>query len=173
MSDADTAYQIAEQRIARAKETGARVLALSPHFAEDGKQSINNAPELSALDRIPPAIADLTDLQALYLNSAQMEDISHLAGMTAMQTFNLSGTKVEDISPLAGMTAMRTLYLRSTKVEDISHLAGMTAMKRLSLDDTPADLQRLVAEGAAWAEEGRALQNLGFSSTPATQSGEC
>jgi hypothetical protein len=128
MSDADTAYQIAEQRIARAKETGARVLALSPHFAEDGKQSINNAPELSALDRIPPAIADLTDLQALYLNSAQMEDISHLA--------------------------------------------GMTAMKRLSLDDTPADLQRLVAEGAAWAEEGRALQNLGFSSTPATQSGE-
>ncbi|MDG1969475.1 MAG: hypothetical protein P8I56_00630 [Paracoccaceae bacterium] len=129
MSDADTAYQIAEQRIARAKETGARVLALSPHFAEDGKQSINNAPELSALDRIPPAIADLTDLQALYLNSAQMEDISHLA--------------------------------------------GMTAMKRLSLDDTPADLQRLVAEGAAWAEEGRALQNLGFSSTPATQSGEC
>lgn len=129
MSDADTAHQIAEQRIARAKETGARVLALSPHFAEDGKQSINNAPELSALDRIPPAIADLTDLQALYLNSAQMEDISHLA--------------------------------------------GMTAMKRLSLDDTPADLQRLVAEGAAWAEEGRALQNLGFSSTPATQSGEC
>jgi hypothetical protein len=129
MSDADTAYQIAEQRIARAKETGARVLALSPHFAEDGKQSINNVPELSALDRIPPAIADLTDLQALYLNSAQMEDISHLA--------------------------------------------GMTAMKRLSLDDTPADLQRLVAEGAAWAEEGRALQNLGFSSTPATQSGEC
>ncbi len=129
MSDADTAYQIAEQRIARAKETGARVLALSPHFAEDGKQSINNAPELSALDRIPPAIADLTDLQALYLNSAQMEDISHLA--------------------------------------------GMTAMKRLSLDDTPADLQRLVAEGAAWAEEGRALQNLGFSSTPATQNGEC
>lgn len=129
MSDADTAYQIAEQRIARAKETGARVLALSPHFAEDGKQSINNAPELSALDRIPPAIADLTDLQALHLNSAQMEDISHLA--------------------------------------------GMTAMKRLSLDDTPADLQRLVAEGAAWAEEGRALQNLGFSSTPATQSGEC
>ena len=129
MSDADTAYQIAEQRIARAKETGARVLALSPHFAEDGKQSINNAPELSALDRIPPAIADLTDLQALYLNSAQMEDISHLA--------------------------------------------GMTAMKRLSLDDTPADLQRLVAEGAAWAEEGRALQNLGFSSTPTTQSGEC
>ena len=151
MSDADTAYQIAEQRIARAKEAGARVLALSPHFAEDGKQSINNAPELSALDRIPPAIADLTDLQALYLNSAQMEDIS----------------------PLAGMTAMQTLYLRSTKVEDISHLAGMTAMKRLSLDDTPADLQRLVAEGAAWAEEGRALQNLGFSSTPATQSGEC
>ena len=151
MSDADTAYQIAEQRIARAKETGARVLALSPHFAEDGKQSINNAPELSALDRIPPAIADPTDLQALYLNSAQMEDISHLAGMTAMQT----------------------LYLRSTKVEDISHLAGMTAMKRLSLDDTPADLQRLVAKGAAWAEEGRALQNLGFSSTPATQSGEC
>ncbi len=129
MSDADTAHQIAEQRIARAKETGARVLALSPHFAEDGKQSINNALELSALDRIPPAIADLTDLQALYLNSAQMEDISHLA--------------------------------------------GMTAMKRLSLDDTPADLQRLVAEGAAWAEEGRALQNLGFSSTPATQSGEC
>ena len=129
MSDADTAHQIAEQRIARAKETGARVLALSPHFAEDGKQSINNAPELSALDRIPPAIADLTDLQALYLNSAQMEDISHLA--------------------------------------------GMTAMKRLSLDDTPADLQRLVAEGAAWAEEGRALQNLGFSSTPTTQSGEC
>lgn len=129
MSDADTAYQIAEQRIARSKETGARVLALSPHFAEDGKQSINNVPELSALDRIPPAIADLTDLQALYLNSAQMEDISHLA--------------------------------------------GMTAMKRLSLDDTPADLQRLVAEGAAWAEEGRALQNLGFSSTPATQSGEC
>jgi len=129
MSDADTAHQIAEQRIARAKETGARVLALSPHFAEDGKQSINNVPELSALDRIPPAIADLTDLQALYLNSAQMEDISHLA--------------------------------------------GMTAMKRLSLDDTPADLQRLVAEGAAWAEEGRALQNLGFSSTPATQSGEC
>jgi hypothetical protein len=57
-------------------------------------------------------------------------------------------------------------------MEDISHLAGMTAMKRLSLDDTPADLQRLVAEGAAWAEEGRALQNLGFSSTPATQSGE-
>ena len=56
MSDADTAYQIAEQRIARAKETGARVLALSPHFVEDGKQSINNVPELSALDLAEPLL---------------------------------------------------------------------------------------------------------------------
>ena len=217
MSDADTAYQIAEKRIAQAKKTGARALSLSPHFAEDGSFNYDNTPELSALDRILPAIADLTDLQTLYLTGTKVEDISHLAGMTAMQVLSLDGTKVEDIShlagmtamqeltlndtevedisPLAGMTAMRTLTLDGTKVEDISplagmtamqglglnntkvadisHLADMTAMQRLYLSGTKADLHQLVAEGAAWAEEDRVLQDLAFRGTPATQSGEC
>lgn len=135
MTDADKAYQLAEERIEWARQTDARVLALSPDRRKDGRSGAEFA-ELSSLERIPPSISSLNHLEKL----------------------NLASTQVMDISPLSNMISIRTLDLRATRVADISPLAGMIKLEWLWLSYTSADLLQLVAEGAAWAEEDRALR---------------
>ncbi len=109
------AFEEAKRRIANAKATGADELYLS----------------IKALDRLPPEIADLSDLKQIDLRSTEVEDISHLAAMTGMQTLTLSSTQITDLSPLAGMGAMQALRLNSTQVTDVSALDHLKNLKIL------------------------------------------
>ena len=90
MSKADQAYQATLKKIEHAKATGALELKL---FGE----------EFSALDRVPPELASLTNLQILELSGTQVNDLAPLQEMTNLQMLWLSGTQVSDLRPIAGL----------------------------------------------------------------------
>jgi len=117
---AESDFEEARQRIARAKAEGYDQLDLS---------------DLHNLSELPPEIADLA-LTRLALHNTQVADITPLTGMTAMTTLTLNNTQVTDIPPLKGMTAMETLTLNNTQVADITPLMGMTDMTTLHLANT-------------------------------------
>ena len=82
------------------------------------------------------ALAGLTKLIALYMNSDGIEDISALAGLTNMRDLKIWGNNITDISALSGMVMMEDLWLQGNQIADISALSGMTAnLARLYLDD--------------------------------------
>lgn len=82
------------------------------------------------------ALADLTELIALYLNSNNIEDISALSGMTKMRDLKLFGNNIIDISALSSMTMMEDLWMQGNQITDVSPLAEMTTgLYRLYLDD--------------------------------------
>lgn len=120
MGAAEDAYAAAVAEIAWVKEAGGTELDLNPS-------------EFSALEKLPPEIAGLTELQSLRLDGTQVTDIAPLADLIALQTLWLTGTQVADITPLAGLTALQTLGLDDTRVVDVSSLAGLTALQALSL----------------------------------------
>ena len=81
------------------------------------------------------ALAGLTKLIALYMNSNGIEDISVLAGMTNMRDLKIFGNNITDISALSGMTMMEDLWMQGNQITDISALSGMTTgLYRLYLD---------------------------------------
>lgn len=91
--------------------------------------SNDGAPDISAL-------AGLTKLIALYINSNGIEDISALAGLTNMLDLKMFGNKITDIRALSGMTMMQDLWLQGNQIKDISALSGMTKdLYRLYLDN--------------------------------------
>ncbi|MEM7129748.1 MAG: leucine-rich repeat domain-containing protein [Chloroflexota bacterium] len=67
-------------------------------------------------------LAQLSNLQHLYLRSTQVQDVSHLAQLSNLQHLDLSYTHIQDVSHLAQLSNLQHLYLRSTQVQDVSTL---------------------------------------------------
>ena len=82
------------------------------------------------------ALAKLTNLEVLYLADTYVSDISVLANLTNLRDLGFGGTYVRDISALANLTNLEELWLTNTHVSDISALAKLTNLKRLRLTDT-------------------------------------
>lgn len=81
------------------------------------------------------ALAGLTKLIALYINSNGIEDISALAGMTNMRDLKIWGNNITNIRALTGMIMMEDLWMQGNQITDISALSGMTTgLYRLYLD---------------------------------------
>ena len=136
MTDADRAYARAEEIIAEAKASGAEKIS----FDEEACR---------ALTKIPPQIAELTEVRSINLTDTQVADLTSLAEMTAIQTLSLRNTQVADLMPLAAMTEMLVLLLDGTQVADLTPLAAMTAMQVLTLNRTQvADLKPIAAINA-------------------------
>ncbi|MCE8538551.1 leucine-rich repeat domain-containing protein [Ruegeria pomeroyi] len=85
---------------------------------------------------MPPSIAELTELRALYLDSTQVSDISPLAALTQLTELWLNRTQVSDIVPLAALTRLTGLWLNITQVSDIAPIAALTRLTTLSLINT-------------------------------------
>ncbi|MEM1131022.1 MAG: hypothetical protein AAGH83_10935 [Pseudomonadota bacterium] len=111
------AYELAEDLIAQAKADRATFLKLAdgPDFLDNVLTSRGDY-RFSALERLPPQIAELTDLQDLVL----------------------SGTQICDMAPLSELIGLRALYLDNTNVDDLSALQHLRDLKILLLDGTPA-----------------------------------
>ena len=91
-------------------------------------------------------LAALTDLRVLDLSRTQVQDISPLSGLTYLQGLSLWRTQVRDISQLAGLTNLRVLDLTRTQVQEISPLAGLTNLEALTLSRTQVrDISPLAA----------------------------
>lgn len=80
-------------------------------------------------------LANLTKLEALYINCNGIEDISALSGLTNMLDLKIWGNKITDISALSGMTKMQDLWMKGNQITDISVLANMKDLVWLYMDD--------------------------------------
>ncbi|MGB3687764.1 MAG: leucine-rich repeat domain-containing protein [Jannaschia helgolandensis] len=108
------------RRIEKARETGATTLDLSG----------------LKIDTLPPKIADLTNLQTLFLGNTQVTDLSPIASLTNLQRLSLGNTQVTDLSHIADLTNLHLLDLDNTQVADLSPIAGLTNLQLLSLNNT-------------------------------------
>lgn len=121
---AETAFEAAQGEIERLRRAKAVTeLDLSGEFYPE-------------LDRIPPEVAGIEGLTALYLNDTKVSDLSPLRDLTTLRTLRLNQTAVKDLSPLRDLTALQDLWLDETAVSDLSPLSGLTALKELRLTQT-------------------------------------
>ncbi len=82
-------------------------------------------------------LANLTNLEELYLPSTQVTDLTPLANLTNLEILNLSHNPITDLSPLANLTNLETLSLINIQATDPTPLANLTNLEWLSLDGTP------------------------------------
>ncbi len=81
-------------------------------------------------------LADLEDLEALYLNSNGLNDISSLVGLTEMKDLKIWGNNISDISALSQMTMLEDLWMQGNQISDIGVLSSIGSnLVRLYLDD--------------------------------------
>lgn len=176
MSDADTAYELAREKIAKAARTGALGLWLS-------------GTEFNALDRLPPELSEMSQLREILLIGTKVNDIKPLANLKDLETLGLDGTAVTDISPvrslirlgtlgirntavidfspLANLKSARMLFLSGTRIADLSHLANLAELTDLEINDTPITDLRPIAWLDRLATDG--IWGLTFSETGATR----
>jgi len=64
------------------------------------------------------ALADLKNLEKLYLNNTQGSDLSPLADLKNLEWLILIDTQVIDLSPLADLKNLNYLYIDNTKVSE-------------------------------------------------------
>ena len=79
-------------------------------------------------------IAELHDLDYLYLNDNQISNISAVKNLKKLMTLFLNGNKISDVSMLGNLTNLNSLYLGWNKISDISSFKALTNLTRLSLD---------------------------------------
>lgn len=84
------------------------------------------------LERIPPAIAALTDLQSVNCTGTQVADLGPIAGLTGLQSLLCIATQVADLGPIAGLTGLQSLIFWDTQVADLGPIAGLTGLQSLA-----------------------------------------
>lgn len=91
------------------------------------------------------ALADLKQLQYLFLTSMGLSDISFVREMTKLTTLGLQNNEITDISPLEGLTNLESLYLERNSITDLSPLQNMKNLSQLDLDynETLTDISAL------------------------------
>ena len=82
-------------------------------------------------------LAGLTQLKGLYLYSNEISDLKPLANLTQLEVLNLSGNEISDLKPLAGLTQLEWLYLNRNQIRDVAPLAGLVNLETLYLKNNP------------------------------------
>ena len=125
---------------ALAKAQGVREIyagVVSPIRALDDNFLVKRLTSISAL-------AGLTKLTSLHIDSTQVSNLSALSGLSGLTSLNLNYTPVSDLSALSGLSGLTSLNLNYTPVSDLSALSGLSGLTSLSLSYTPvSDLSAL------------------------------
>jgi hypothetical protein len=79
------------------------------------------------------ALASLTHLTNLGLNSTRVRNVEFLSSLTRLRTLNIGQTLVGDISPLAKLPSLEALDIRGTRVVDLQPLSYDHNLKELSI----------------------------------------
>ena len=131
MTEAERAYEAALVRIARARRS------------EENSFSFSSS-EFSALETLPPEIAELGRLTDFVLMGTQVANLAPLAQLSGLTSLRLNQTQVADLTPIAHLTGMEKLDISKTPVANLTPIARMTRITDLRLTDTPvADLSPL------------------------------
>ena len=79
------------------------------------------------------ALANLTKLRILHLNSSNISDISALADLTALELLEVSDNDITDLTTLSSLTALTTLNIARNQVSDLTALGNLTNLEILQL----------------------------------------
>ena len=79
-------------------------------------------------------LAELTQLEKLYLKQDGIDDISALGGLVNLENLDLSGNKeISDVSALANMTKLKTIDMSGNKIENINVLSNLEELGFVNL----------------------------------------
>lgn len=79
-------------------------------------------------------LADMPNLNELYLCQQNVSDLSPLAGLPLRQVY-LCDNQITDLSPLAGCPDIETLYVGTNPIADLTPLASLAGLRELNLDN--------------------------------------
>ncbi|MET1109519.1 leucine-rich repeat domain-containing protein, partial [Enterococcus faecium] len=102
-------------------------------------------------------LASLSNLEYLYISSADVEDISALSHLTNLRVLNIKNTKVHDISAISGLTKLVDLRLRENHIRDFT-----------PLKDIMGNLTSFNAQGQIFNEKKRDVVELQVQLAPIT-----
>lgn len=146
---------------ALAKAQGVREIyagVVSPIRALDDNFLVKRLTSISAL-------AGLTKLTSLHIDSTQVSDLSALSGLSGLTSLNLNYTPVSDLSALSDLSGLTSLDLSSTSVSDLSALSGLSGLTALDLRNTQvSDLGILMSFPLFASEQAKFLR---YAITPA------
>lgn len=80
-------------------------------------------------------IGQLKNLEELYLQDANISDLSFLKNLENLKDLNLKYNKIRDINVISGLTNLQKLTLGYNKINDISILENLTHLYWLQLSD--------------------------------------
>jgi Leucine Rich repeats (2 copies) len=83
--------------------------------------------------------AQLTNLQWLSVNSANVYDLKPLADLSTLEVLNVRSSKVVDLTPVAGLRNVTWLRMQNTRISDLTPLASWHKLQKLQLTQTPVD----------------------------------
>jgi len=118
MSDADTAFARAQDKIKLARTKEIKELRL-------------NFATFRALKRLPEEIGACDTLRVLFLDNTSVSDLTPLSGLTGLRALSLNETGVTDLAPLSRLNELKVLDLDNTPVIDLRLLRGL---RRLAED---------------------------------------
>ena len=90
-------------------------------------------------------LADLSNLEGLWLPWTRVSDLTPLAGLSRLEQLALNDTQVSDLAPLARLPKLAWLGLRGTPVSDLTPLDGLTNLEYLQLAGTPVPREQVEA----------------------------
>jgi GTPase SAR1 family protein len=90
----------------------------------------------SDITEIPPAVSELTWLQAISFSNTKIIDLSPIANLSSLKNLNLSNTPIVDISPVAGLPSLQYLDVSFTQVEEISPVENLSSLRILRASNT-------------------------------------
>ncbi|MEO0624355.1 MAG: hypothetical protein AAFU49_08115 [Pseudomonadota bacterium] len=109
------AYELARERIAEAKASGASELSLDSLVTSDVVPRLfRGDPRFASLTTLPPEIADLSELRSLTLYHSEVSDLSPIAGLSSLRWLVLANSEISDLSPLVGLTSLVNVYFIGT-----------------------------------------------------------
>ena len=83
----------------------------------------------------PAPLADLTNLEELYLERVPISDLSTLSGLTGLKKLDLRQTHISDLTPLSSLTGLTNLGLRANQLSDVTPLGNLTNLTGLDLGE--------------------------------------
>ena len=112
------------------------------------------------------ALAGLTNLIALGLDSNNISNVTILANLTNLTYLGLGNNAISDVSALAGLNYLTGLSLSRNTISDISVISDLTGLKWLYLDyNTIVDISPLVANTGLSSEDRVDLRGNPLSAT--------
>jgi internalin A len=125
-----------------------RRLNLGREYRDEHKQwhqSISSFEHNSVANGLD-SLADLEELQALWLSGTELKHANAISALAAMRELDCSSTLMSDLGPLQALPSLQTLSCSYTPVSDLGPLESLPSLQTLSCRSTPvSDLGPLQA----------------------------